>query len=87
ASVTYKGNKAVVDTWVLSAALLKSIYNSYDTDQIFMPDDLVLDSGKVIDMRSSFSYVPTKTLNLWYLKEKVKKDYLISSILIIKETN
>lgn len=70
ALVTYKGVKTVVDTWVLQGILLKSIYKSYDTEQVFLPDELINSSGQVIDMRCSYSILPAFYINQWYMTKK-----------------
>lgn len=70
--VTYNGQKSVVDAWILQGPLLKSIYNSYDTEQVFLPDELINSSGKVIDMRASYSILPAKYINAWYKKNEIE---------------
>lgn len=72
--VTYKGVKSVVDAWILQGPLLKSIYKSYDTEQVFLPDDMITESGKVVDMRASYSILPAKYINAWYNKPEPKPD-------------
>ncbi|QSV17308.1 zonular occludens toxin domain-containing protein [Photobacterium ganghwense] len=73
ASVTYRGNgKIKVDKWVLQGVLLKSIFKSYDTEQIFLPDEMVKNDGSIVDMRATYSILPASYLNQWYKEEAPK---------------
>ncbi|WP_318462030.1 zonular occludens toxin domain-containing protein, partial [Photobacterium leiognathi] len=72
AVVTYQ--KSVVDNWALTKVNLKTIFPSYDTEQVFMPDDMFKSDGTAVDMRSSYSILPAVYLNKWYHTPEAEKD-------------